>query len=64
MEGNTPHYMRGYWEQVRDDAERLLETANRELGKIALKESNPQLEIPFLSLNGDDDRTIDGYIYE
>ena len=56
--------MKGYWEQIRDDVERLLETANRELGKIALKESNPQLEIPFLSLNGDDDRTIDGYIYE
>lgn len=56
--------MKGYWEQVRDDAERLLETANRELAKIALKESNPQLEIPFLNLNGDDDRIIDGYIYE
>ena len=56
--------MKGYWEQVRDDVERLLETANRELAKIALKESNPQLEIPFLNLNGDDDRIIDGYIYE
>lgn len=58
MEGNAPNYMESYWLGIEADALKLLETARRELGKIAAKESTQLL----LSLDGEDDHIIDGYL--